>query len=312
MSHPPPSVSLYRLLLWGAVVLVLLVTSGCFSLRNHDFTVEVRVPVEQDAVAPGQVERNIPWSNRTLRANARVELPVLDGEMNPETDLPLRAGITNLRARDAARADLAAQLARLPAAQPPPGELNDRNIETFAANRPRLAEAILEQIRSAEPTSRKVADNQLLVELTLPLGPLADAVLAHGGGFNNDTEIGNRFGPRQRGAAAAERQASRELLRQLLEHRATDDVTIGEWVRWDSTNPIQLEEALASIKVVKSRSSHEVVEGEPAPRLDLPEEWIYEIKFEAKPLVDLIKKEYREREAALKRARQDLQRANNQ
>lgn len=290
------ALSLLMLLLAG-----LAGTVGCGLGPSRMVRATAEVPLETDAESPAGAaqRRQIPWTNRELRANVRIELPIQqDGA--PLEDIALRAATLRLGARESARADLARQLGRLPAAQPPPGESRDRNLEEFAKARPGMDDVLRARIEAAAESESSAGDNVVLLELRLPLAPIAEEVVRRGGGFDPETPLAAGFGPRARAAAAAQAQANRSLLEQVVALQATGDVTVARWIGYDPTNRVQLDEALKAVRVVRSELL--AAEG------NKPERWVHEVEFDAKPLLRLVREEHSKREAELKRAREQVKR----
>lgn len=288
----------------GALLFLLLLlatmTSGCLSARANLLKASARVAFETDAEAPGHQKRIVPWSNRELKASHRYELPYSEDHQG-ELSLGLAGANRRLNARDAVTAELARQLDLLPASEPPPGEQQERNVGQFARNRPPLQEFINGELLAVEENLLHTAEGRVLVEAVLPLKDIAGAILEHGGGFLPDGAIASDFGPRQRAAVAAERQAIRDLLGKVLAHPVNRDVTIGEWIERDPANRAMLDQELRNVRVLRSERETEPVRRGGEER----EFWVYEVEFQARPLVLLA----RERIERSERARSDMRRA---
>lgn len=286
-----------------ALILLLMtgLSSGCMLTGRGDLLkAKARVAFEVDAEAPGHQRRVIPWSNRELKASHRYELPYSEDHQG-DLSLGLTGAMRRLNAREAVRAGLIRQLELLPASEPPPGEQQERNVAQFARNRPSLQQAIDKELLAVEERLLHTTDGRVLVEVVLPLRGIAEEILQHGGGFLPEGPVASDFGPRQRAAVAAERQAIRELLEKILAHPVNRSLTIGQWIEGDPANRALLDQELRNVRVVRSEK-----ESEPIGRSGEEREfWVYEVEFRARPLVRLA----RDRIERSERARQDMRRA---
>ena len=181
--------------------------------------------------------------------------------------------------------DLAQQLARLPASEPPPGELSKLNLEDFAARRPELAALLAEQLRTATTEEVQQDENgRAQLTLELPVADLAKQVLERGGGFTPGDAVTSTFGPRARAQAMAKSEAEEKLLRELLPRQATSKQTYAEWVDRYPQNRQRLFSQLAQSRVLRSEETTEADGGK---------KWVYEIEFDAASLQKYIRDEER-------------------
>lgn len=283
---------------------VLLLLAGCGITSRPDWIrSNARVAFEVDAEAPGSQRRIIPWSNRELKTDTRYRLPVGE-ETGGELSIGLVGGSRRLAAREVIFNDLSSQLSSLDASEPPPGERGNRSLAQFARNRPALQTRLNEILLAVEENSVFTDEGRVMVEATLPLKEVADAVLLHGGGFLPDGPVGTEFGPRQRAAIAAEREATSQIMRRISDYELTrDGMTVRDWLREDPMNARILREHLSNIRMIRSEREAERSRGEEEEK----EFWVVELEFDAKPLRDSV----RSRIQRIERERRNIERERN-
>lgn len=281
--------------------MMILLLSGCgVTMRGDWIRSKARVPFEVDAEAPGAQKRIIPWSNRELITSSRYQLPVGE-ETTGDLSIGLVGGTRRLDAREILYNDLARQMNALEASEPPPGERGNRTLGDFSRNRPALQKRLNEILLAVEEKSVFTDEGRVLIEATLPLREIADAVLLHGGGFSPDGPVGTEFGPRQRAAIAAEREATAELMRKISEYELTrDGMTVREWLQMDPLNARLFREELRAIRVTRSERDTEKSRGETEEK----EFWLVEMEFDARPLRTMV----RERQRRLDVQRRNIER----
>ncbi len=270
--------------------LAVLVASGCARGGGPDpIRTEVRVPVTQDSgtgVAPPR--RTIPWAGETLRAAVRYGVREDEEAHRPVGETPgLRVARERLQAREAARRELGAMLAGLPAADPPPGEREVLTLEEFSRRRSGLDEFIARQIEQGtrEEARGGPREGGMLLEMELPLAPLAAEVVRHGGGFRAGGEYSFERQAIGRAQAEAVEQARRELLETLLLREPVSGLTIAEWAQQSEYNRRQVLTATNRVAVLRSE-----LEEEPDG-----EAWVVELEFDPAELESVIRQDYRER-----------------
>lgn len=262
-------------------------TSGEAALRS-----EIRVPVRAEAEGEhaGQ-RRSIPWREETLRVQVRYHVLEDEEEYRPVGETPgLRAARARLRARNDARRELAARLAQLPAADPPPGERETLNLEEFSRRRSGMDDFISLQIEEAP--AEELRGNPIegfLLTLDLPMEPLAAEVLRRGGGFRPDGELSFARLARARAQQEAVEQARRELLGELLLREPVRGLTIAQWIQRDGYNRQQFLAATGRIAVLRSELQDDPESGEA---------WTVELEFDPEPLEAIIRRGERERQEA--------------
>ncbi len=280
-----------------APLLLVLLLGGCAAnQRDHLVTADSSVALDEAETAAGSQKRTLPWDKLTLTASVDYEVKLPESEFKSVGVTPgLWAAGGRLKAREAALADLAQQLARLPASEPPPGELSKLNLEDFAARRPELVALLAEQLRTA--TTEKVQQDEYgKAQLTLefPVAVVAKQVLERGGGFTPGDAVTSTFGPRARAQAMAKSEAEQKLLRELLPRQATSKQTYAQWVDRYPQNRQRLFSQLAQSRVLRSEETTEADGGK---------KWVYEIEFDAASLQKYIRDEERKVEKSRSRAK---------
>jgi hypothetical protein len=177
--------------------------------------------------------------------------------------------------------ELARQLSRLPAAEPPPGESVQSNIADFAARQPQFAQRVQEELLAAQESVRLVPEEgRGQVELALPLARLAEDLLKSGGGYRKGDQLAEAIGPRGIAARQATTEAEEKLLLAVLETKIDEKLTVGEWLRSEPANRRVLLEAFAKKKTII---------GEARPRTDGTEgeEFVVEFEVDVTTLLDV-------------------------
>ena len=276
-----------------------LVLSCCYLLllagipaMGETIRVKATAPIVVEAVSSGQQRRTLPWSDQTVRATAGFKL-LAPGAADGETGLTpgLAAARSRLEAREAARRNLARQIAQLPASEPAPGDIRNLSLLEFAERRPAVTQAIEKAIDEATEEVSIGQDQNAVLELRMPLKELAQSVLDFGGGFATSPELVGREGSRQRAARLAEQKAQADLIQQLLRREVQEGLTFGDWVQREPRNRERLLEALRKARKTANRAEEE----------DGAEEWLVELRFDADPLRKEIRREEREARKRLSR-----------
>ncbi len=251
---------------------------------------EVSVPVAGES-ADGEAapRRSIPWAEETLRAAVRYRVTEDQEAHRPVGETPgLRAARERLDAREAARREMAARLAELPAADPPAGERHVLSLEEFSRRRTGMDEFIASQIEEAASEEVRGDPREgMLLALDLPLAALAAEVIRHGGGFRPGGEFSFERQARARAQAEAVEQARRELLEVILLREPVSGLTIAEWTMQSDYNRRQVLSATNRVAVLRS-------ELEQTPD---GEAWVVELEFDPADLDDIVRRDHRERSA---------------
>jgi hypothetical protein len=192
-------------------------------------------------------KRTVPWQDRTLAASFAYSWQEVK-ELPP----PIAAAEARLAARELARADLSRQLSRLPASEPPPGEIRESNLLDFATRQPSFAPLIEAAILSAEESVALPGDGRGTVELKLPLESLAKSLLNAGGGFRAESAVIEKAGPTAIAARAASSLAEQQLLRDILARPVAKGKTWEQWVRENPANLRLFQEAISKRRTVTS------------------------------------------------------------
>ncbi|MCC5877733.1 MAG: hypothetical protein JJU11_16045 [Candidatus Sumerlaeia bacterium] len=275
--------------------------AGCGITSRPDWIrADAKIAFEVDAEAPGSQRRIIPWSNRELKTSTRYRLPVGE-ETGGELSIGIVGASRRLAAREVIFSDLSRQLSTLDASEPPPGERGNRSLGQFARNRPALQARLNEILQAVEEVSVFTDEGRVMVEATLPLKEVAEVVLSHGGGFLPDGPVGTEFGPRQRAAITAEREATSRIMRKISDYELNrDGLTVREWLLEDPMNARTLREHLNNIRMTRSEREVERPRGSEEEK----EFWVVEMEFDAKPLRDSV----RDRTRRVQQERRNIER----
>ncbi|MBI1292161.1 hypothetical protein GC173_13115 [bacterium] len=283
-----------RLALGAIIGLVLVAAVGCGG-KKADTVVkaEARAPISASVAALSPQAREVPWAGQTLRASAPFELAAKEG-----LTAPISAGEARVEARQVALTELARQLSRLPASEPPPGEAVESNVGDFATRQPQFAVKVEEQLLAAEEVVRLVPEEgRGQVELALPLSALAAELLKSGGGFRKGDKLSEAIGPRGIAARKANTEAEDKLLRAVLATRIDDKRTVQDWVREEPVNRRMLLETLSKKKTV-------VGEARPVSAGSTDEEFVVEFEVDLKQLIDAARGQEKARIRAQEAAKQ--------
>ena len=248
---------------------------GCGGSKPVVLRAEARSPISESTSALSPQAREVPWAGQTLRATAPFPLKATEG-----LDTPMAAAEARVLARQQALTDLARQLSRLPAAEPPPGESVQSNVGDFARRQPQFAVAIEAELLKAEETVRLVpAEAQGQVEVSLPLKSIAEELLRSGGGYRKGDKTAEAIGPRGIAARRATEEAEEKLLREALATRISDTMTVQEWVLSEPGNRQLLVETVQKKKTLV---------GEARPTADDPaaEEFVVELELDMTPVLE--------------------------
>jgi len=239
-------------------------------------------PIATATAADTPQARVIPWADLTLRTSVRADArpapfptPGPNGVAPPPPDRPspgVLAASVRLIARDSARQQLAGQIGRLPASEPPPGERERFNVAQQAGRFPALSEDIATILDrdTTESVRRSDEGNEWLVEVSLPAAPIAKVVLDFGGGFLPEGQIATRLGPQARAAQQARREFESALLKTLLVRKAWKDYTFADWVRASPDNGgLLLMQTLAEARVLRTTATADGTAFEHEAEIDL-------------------------------------------
>lgn len=257
------------LLLSGALVV------GCGGSKPVVVRAEARSPISESTSALSPQAREVPWAGQTLRATALFPLKPANG-----LDTPMAAAEARIVARQQALSDLARQLSRLPAAEPPPGESVQSNVGDFARRQPQFSRIVETELLKAQETVRLVpAESQGQVEVALPLQSIAEELLRSGGGYRKGDKTAEAIGPRGIAARRATDEAEEKLLRAALATPINKTMTVQEWVLSEPSNRQLLVETVQKKKTL-------VGEARPSAEDPLTEEFVVELELDMTPVLE--------------------------
>lgn len=227
---------------------------GCGGKALTPITATATVPIEEGITSGSLIlaKRSLPWADRALTERASLAPKRNEDGSMPEADRELSPGVLAARERLALRTSLEARIAKrldeLPAGDPPPGSAKPPTFAEFAAQEPEVAaareRALRAQVRErvlAEPTGGRQ------LEATIVLQPVADAVLAAGGGNRQSSRDGE-----PRANAEALKQAREKLVQSLLKERFADGLAITDWLKKAPMHRMEFEKLVAAAEVVRS------------------------------------------------------------
>ncbi|CAN5469062.1 hypothetical protein BH09SUM1_BH09SUM1_21510 [soil metagenome] len=258
--------------IWLLLIALLAIGSASVSAADNMVRAKVSVPI---AAMPTDARgvRVIPWADIVLRAGANYQT---------DSKSPAAAAAARLRARDEVLANIARQLSKLPASEPPPGDEQDLNVRDFAARRSGMDDYLRSALEETSETATPGPNGYVILTRELPLDTIARRVLDSGGGFAPNNPLVLNIGPMQRAAQQAEEKAQSEVLQQLLAKKATSRTTYGDWVRALPGNRQILVQALHDDSKVTKRGR------EKNGDKDI---WLMELEFDSTALQKIVKKQ---------------------
>lgn len=271
-----------------ALLVAVLLSVGCASRNGADLlvTAEGRAPIDEQLQSAGFQKRILPWDNLVLTSEMRFEVaPPKPGETTAAA-VDARA---RLEARRRAVVDLGRRIGRLPASEPPPGETARASVTEFAERRPTVRTAIETALKEnwTEQVGRD-KQGQGVVVLQLPLKSVAEAVLAAGGGFSQESDVAQALDARARAQTQAIERARNQMGQELLTRMGGDRLTIAQWASMFPANREALIEEIRAARIVRSEAQPR--EGEDAAD---GEDWVVELELDMTRLRELVRDDER-------------------
>jgi hypothetical protein len=269
-----------------SLALVLLAPLGCQKVHLSSQLVEVVVqaPIKNQLEAPGFQQRILPWDNTNLSVSAPMRLyPTETEEVSLQFTPGLFATEQRFQVRAKALEDLSQRLAVLPAAEAPPGESMGPRMMEFSRDFPRVEQVIKKQFENGFLEQLRVGrgGNAVLV-LDLPLRPIAQAVLDHGGGFTPEHEVSRELSAVSLAKKQALQEARNRLREELYARPVVKDTTYGDWAQLNAMNFNRVEDLIKSARIEQS----EEVKSEEGQS-----EWMMKLALDPSSLNDEIKLE---------------------
>lgn len=235
------------------LALMALLLCSCAGSRGPAlYEATARIAIE-DRPSTGTVllaRREVPWREVVLTERVPLAPAAAPDARQPAGQTPgLRVARERLEARTLLESKIREKAGALPATDPIPGAERGRSVAELAEREPAVRASLEELVsRGIEErfvrVDRSVSD---FVEGSARLGPLADAVLAAGGGRRvDDTDL------ERRAADAAISKARAQLLEALSRHPVKGSANLGAWARASAGNALAYERLTREIRIESS------------------------------------------------------------
>lgn len=285
-----------RYLAAATVLLMLALFAGCAGRNGSDRVVTStgRAPIDEQLQSAGFQKRILPWDNMVLTSEMRFEVRA---SANGETTPAAQDARARLEARRLGLVDLGRRIGRLPASEPPPGETARPSVVEFAEKRPAVRAAIEKALEEnwTEQVGRD-KQGQGVVVLQLPLTSVAEAVLAAGGGFSQESDIAQALDARARAQTLAIERARNEMGQEVLTRMGGDKLTIAQWASMFPANRDALIEEIRNARIVRSEAQPREGAGSPTA-----EDWVVELELDLARLRSAVRADERTYRSEIRR-----------